>query len=138
MLIEDSIYSADLNVRELRRAGFTVHNRVVSSGRAMEEALAERQWDVILSDNSMPGFDALRALAVRNRLAAGVPFIIVSEDIYPADVMKAEEEGCCAYLTKKNLNILGKLVMNMMEHIKKGAPYKIGDTLWRKKYGEFK
>lgn len=128
MLIEDSIYSADLNVRELKRAGFTVQNRIVSSERAMEEALADGQWDVILSDNSMPGFNALRALAVRNKLADRIPFIIVSEDICRTDIIKAEEEGCYAYLTKKNLNILGKLVMNMMEHIKKGVAYKAGNS----------
>jgi DNA-binding NtrC family response regulator len=117
-----------LNVRELKRAGFTVQNRVVSSGRAMEEALLESKWDVILSDNGMPGFDALRALEIRNKLAATVPFIIISEDICLTDVVKAEEEGCCAFLTKKNLGILGKLVMNMMEHIKKSAANKRGIT----------
>lgn len=115
MLIEDSIYSADLNVRELKRAGFRVQNRIAASIKAMEEALKDGQWDIILSDNSMPGFDALRAIEVRNRLAALVPFIIVSEDICHKDIMKAMEEGCCAYLAKKNLNMLGKLVSNTLE-----------------------
>lgn len=115
LLIEDSVYSADLNVRELKRAGFTVESEVVSGGRAMEEALEKGQWNVILSDNNMPGFDALRAIGIRNRLAPEVPFIIVSEDIDQKDAMKAMEEGCCACLDKKNLGLLGELVQNTLE-----------------------
>jgi len=114
-LIEDSIYSADLNVRELRRSGFAVFSEIAAGSSAMEAALEKRQWDVILCDNSMPGFDALRAIEIRNRLASGVPFIIVSEDISRKDVIKAMEDGCCAYLAKKDLNLLGKLVQNILE-----------------------
>jgi DNA-binding NtrC family response regulator len=116
LLIEDSVYSADLNVREMKRAGFVVQNRTVAGGRAMEEALKDEQWDLILSDNNMPGFSALQAIEVRNRLASLVPFIIISEDISRGDILKAMEEGCCAYLAKKNLNMLGKLVMNTLEY----------------------
>lgn len=115
LLIEDSVYSADLNVRELKRAGFIVQNRTVAGSRAMEEALKAEQWDLILSDNNMPGFSALQAIEIRNRLAALVPFIIISEDICQKDILKAMEEGCCAYLAKKNLDKLGKLVMNTLE-----------------------
>lgn len=117
LLVEDSVYCADLNVRELKRAGFTVESKVVSNGRAMEEALAKEQWHVILSDNNMPGFDAVRAIGIRNRLAPEVPFIIVSEDIDQKAVMKAMEEGCCAYLAKKNLGLLGKMVQNTLQQI---------------------
>jgi DNA-binding NtrC family response regulator len=116
LLIEDSVYSADLNVREMKRAGFIVQNRTVAGSKAMEEALKDEQWDLILSDNNMPGFSALQAIGVRNRLAASVPFIIISEDICRGDILKAMEEGCCAYLAKKNLNMLGKLVMNTLEY----------------------
>lgn len=110
LLVEDSYYSADLNVRQLRKAGYIVHNRVVASRRAMEDALLDKQWDIILSDNSMPGFDALQAVEVRNRLAGLVPFVIVSEDIDEKDVEKAMKNGCCAYLAKENLSMLGPLV----------------------------
>jgi len=115
LLVEDSVYSADLNVRELKRAGFAVDSRIVTGSGALEEALLSGQWDVILSDNNMPGFDALRAIEIRNGLAPGVSFIIVSEDIDQKDVIRAMEQGCYAYLAKKDLNLLGKLVKNMLE-----------------------
>lgn len=119
LLIEDSIYSADLNVRELKRTGFAVKYRVVAGSKAMEEALSDGQWDIILCDNSMPGFDALRAIEVRNRLAEQVPFVVVSEDISRKDIMRVMEEGCTAYLDKKNLNMLAMVVESilMVKHI---------------------
>lgn len=93
-----------------------MQNQIVASKGAMEEALEKGQWDVILCDNSMPDFDALRAIEVRNILARLVPFIIVSEDICQKDILKAMEAGCCAYLAKKNLNMLGKLVENILAY----------------------
>lgn len=130
-MVEDSVYSADLNVRELKRSGFAVCSEVAAGSGAMEEALAKGRWDVILCDNSMPGFDALRAIEIRNRLAYGVPFIIVSEDISREDVLKAMEEGCCAYLAKKDLNLLGKLVQNILERAVQGS----GNRLYGKPDG---
>ncbi|MGE5676750.1 MAG: response regulator [Pseudomonadota bacterium] len=114
LLIEDSIYSADLNIRELERAGFAVQHSVVAGRKAMEEALSGGQWDIILCDNSMPGFDAQRAIEVRNRLAGQVPFVVVSEDISKEDIMRVMEEGCSAYLDKKNLNMLGTVVESIL------------------------
>lgn len=114
LLIEDSIYSADLNVRELKRAGFAVKHSVVAGRKAMEEELSGGQWDIILCDNSMPGFDALRAIEVRNRLAGQIPFVVVSEDISREDIMRVMEEGCSAYLDKENLNMLGTVVESVL------------------------
>lgn len=114
LLVEDSIYSADLNVRELKRAGFVVQHSVVASRKAMENALSGGHWDIILCDNSMPGFDAHRAIEVRNRLAGQVPFVVVSEDISREDIMRVMQEGCSSYLDKKDLNMLGATVESIL------------------------
>jgi CheY-like chemotaxis protein len=115
LIVEDSIYSADLNVRQLRKAGYTVQYQVVSSGRAMQEALKDKHWDIILSDNSMPGFDALRAIEIRNHKACEVPFIIVSEYISEKDIDRAIREGCSAYIAKENIDTLGQQVKAVLE-----------------------
>lgn len=114
LIIEDSFYSADLNLRELKKAGFVVQHQIVASKGAMQEALEDRQWDIILCDNNMPGFDALRALETRNMSGVGTPFAIVSEDMPEKDIRKAMEAGCCAYISKEHLSMLGQQVKNIL------------------------
>lgn len=115
LIVEDSIYSADLNVRQLKKAGFIVQYQVVAGRQAMQKALEDRKWDIILSDHSMPGFDALQALKIRNLLGSTIPFVIVSEDISEQDLERAAAEGSCRYIAKEDLDQLGRYVAEIME-----------------------
>jgi CheY-like chemotaxis protein len=62
LVIEDSQDDTYLIVRELQRGGYTVEFERVETKTAMEEALASRTWDAILSDYTMPHFSAMAAL----------------------------------------------------------------------------
>jgi DNA-binding NtrC family response regulator len=115
LVVEDSFYSADLNIRVLRKAGFNVRYKIASSSRTMREALKDKHWDLILSDNNMPGFDALQAIEIRNQSGSLAPFVIVSEHIQEIDIKKAMEKGCCAYIAKENLNRLGQQVEKILK-----------------------
>ena len=110
LIIEDSIYAADLNVREIRKTGFTVDYERVINGKTMLGALNDRKWDIILSDNSMPNFDALKALEIRNTFDRNIPFIIVSEYVSDEDIIRAMDGGCSAYVTKENLTELREIM----------------------------
>lgn len=114
LIIEDSFYSADLNIREMKKAGFSVRHQRVSNGQSMLDALREEPWDLIISDNTMPYFSALEALEMRNSEKLSIPFIIVSEDICQREIDKAFEEGCTAYVTKENLPELRKVVSDLL------------------------
>jgi DNA-binding NtrC family response regulator len=110
LIVEDSKYSVDLNVRELKRGGFEVDWLRIETEEDMGQALGLATWDIILSDNSTPRFNAVQALAVRNRISPRTPFIIVSEDVSPDKIKYAMRNGCCAYLLKENLHQLAILV----------------------------
>jgi response regulator of citrate/malate metabolism len=115
LIVEDSFYSADLNIREIKKAGFKIQYQIVASKKAMQEALRYKQWDIILSDNYMPGFSALQALEVRNQENCKTPFIIVSEVMLDKDIKTAIEGGCHRYITKECLNMLGQQVKEIIE-----------------------
>lgn len=119
LIIENSFFSADLNVREIRKAGFAVQHQIVASKKAMQKALRDRQWDVILSDNQMPDFDALQALEVRNQEGCLTPFVIVSEDMLDKDIKSAIDDGCLAYISKEYLDRLGQQIKEILEIPKK-------------------
>lgn len=120
LIVEDFQYAADLNVLELKRGGFEVHSRYVSSEAAMCEALEQQRWDIILSDNATPRFNAVQALSVRNRMRQKTPFIIVSEDVAPESIRYAMKNHCCAYLLKENLHQLAILVRKILESQSEG------------------
>lgn len=115
LLVEDSVYSADLNVREIKKADIIIRrHQVVSGSQTLENALKEGGWDLIVSDNSMPNFSALKALEIRNSVNRNIPFIIVSEDITERDIKKAFEEGCSAFVSKEELPELRSVVRTVL------------------------
>jgi DNA-binding NtrC family response regulator len=114
LIIEEFKYIADLNVLELRRGGFEVDSRCVCSEEAMRRALIDSKFDIILSDNSTPHFNAIQALFTKNELSPKTPFIIVSEDVSPESIKLAMRNKCCAYLLKENLHQLAILVKNII------------------------
>ncbi len=114
LIVEEFKYIADLNVLELKRGGFQVDSLFVSSEESMIHALEQKNWDIILSDNSTPHFNAIQALFTRNKISPQTPFIIVSEDVSPESIKFAMKNGCCAYLLKENLHQLAILVRNIV------------------------
>ena len=115
LIIEEFKYIADLNILELKRGGFEVDSHYVSSEEAMRQVMSENEFDIVLSDNSTPHFNAVQALLTRNTLSPKTPFIIVSEDVSPETIIFAMKNGCCAYLLKENLHQLAILVRNILK-----------------------
>jgi CheY-like chemotaxis protein len=62
LLVEDSEDDALLLQRELRRGGYEPLCERVDTAAAMEAALEERTWDIVISDHSMPAFSSSAAL----------------------------------------------------------------------------
>jgi len=115
LIIEEFKYIADLNILELKRGGFEVDSHYVSSEEVMRQVMSENEFDIILSDNSTPHFNAIQALQTRNILSPKTPFIIVSEDVSSETIKFAMKNGCCAYLLKENLHQLAILVRNILK-----------------------
>jgi len=103
LLAEDVASDAELELRELKRAGLRVSNRVVDDERSFEQALREFAPDVILSDFSMPAFDGMAALALARELCPDTPFIFVSGTIGEEYAIRALKSGATDYVLKTNL-----------------------------------
>ncbi len=110
LLAEDVPADAELEVRELKRAGLGVVERVVESEADFAAALQEFCPDVVLSDFSMPGFDGMEALALSMRLRPEVPFIFVSGTLGEEYAVRALKNGAVDYVLKQNLIRLASAV----------------------------
>jgi len=103
LLTEDVAADAELEVRELRRAGLRFTHRIVDTEESFSHALQEFAPDVILSDFSMPSFDGMAALAIARELAPETPFIFVSGTIGEEYAIRALKSGATDYVLKSNL-----------------------------------
>jgi C4-dicarboxylate-specific signal transduction histidine kinase len=110
LLVEDSQDDAELIVLELERAGFEVRHRRVETAAAMRDALAGARWDLVMSDYSMPEFDAVTALAVLHETGDDIPFIIVSGTISEDIAIAAMRAGAKDFFTKHRLARLPPVV----------------------------
>ncbi|MGH8689308.1 MAG: EAL domain-containing protein [Burkholderiales bacterium] len=103
LLTEDSRPDAELELRELKRAGLAVTHRIVDAEPEFVAALKEFVPHVILSDFSMPGFDGMAALALAREHAPETPFIFVSGTIGEEYAIRALRNGATDYVLKSNL-----------------------------------
>ena len=110
LIVEDSEDDALLLLRELKRGGYDVEFERVETARAMLSALAQKTWDLILSDYSLPEFNAPQALEVLKASDLDLPFIIISGTIGEETAVAALKAGANDFLTKGNFARLGPAI----------------------------
>jgi len=115
LLVEDAPADAELEIRELKRAGLRVEHRLVDREAAFVQALAEFAPHVIISDFSMPRFDGMAALALARSRAPDTPFIFVSGTIGEEYAIRALKNGATDYVLKSNLVRLPAAVERAIE-----------------------
>ncbi len=103
LLTEDVSADAELEVREMKRAGLRVTHKIADTERTFTDALREFDPDIILSDFSMPHFDGMSALALARELRPQTPFIFVSGTIGEEYAIRALKNGATDYVLKTNL-----------------------------------
>ena len=101
--VEDSERDMALLTLHLSRAGYEISAERVETREAMRAALESREWDVILCDYSMPQFDALQAVALRNEMGLDIPLIIISGTVGEEIAVEVMRAGAQDYLMKDNL-----------------------------------
>src|SRR5918997_1416384 len=139
LLVEDSEDDALLLLRELRRGDYEPLCKRVDTAAAMEEALDERAWDLVIADHSMPAFSSSAALELlRRRGFVDVPFVIVSGRIGEDVAVAAMKAGAQDYLMKNNLARLNTAIERELreaevrrEHRRAEEELKVSETRFR-------
>jgi len=110
LCVEDSEDDVLLILRVLRQHGFRLHWERVQSAAALRDALASRDWDVIISDYNLPKFDAPSALSILKESGKDIPFLVVSGTIGDEMAVQLMRAGAHDYLMKDNLARLPEAV----------------------------
>ncbi len=101
--VEDSEQDASLLRIHLTKAGYALTFVRVETAADMKSALDTSEWDIVLTDYSMPQFNAIGALAILKESGLDIPFIIISGSIGEAFAVEVMLAGANDYMMKDNL-----------------------------------
>jgi PAS domain S-box-containing protein len=103
LILEDNQSDADLLRRELKKSGLNFTSEVVQTRVGFEYALQNFRPDIILSDYSLPSFDAVSAFRIKQINYPQIPFIIVSGIIGEENAVELIKDGVTDYASKGKL-----------------------------------
>ncbi|MDH3325674.1 MAG: EAL domain-containing protein [Gammaproteobacteria bacterium] len=129
LVLEDYEDDCILMLRELRRGGFEPSHLIVETASAMETALERDEWDIILSDYSMPDFSAPAALKVLKKSNKNIPFIVVSGNVGEVIAVQLMQHGAADYINKDNLSRLCPAIQRELNESKLKKQRKESETI---------
>lgn len=115
LILEDNNDDADLLCRELKKSGLSYTSRIVQNRYEYEHALEDFCPDLILSDYSLPSFDAVSAFHIKQSLCPLIPFIIVSGIIGEENAVALINTGVTDYASKNNLFTLPSKIQRALK-----------------------
>jgi signal transduction histidine kinase len=104
--LEDAPSDAELVEATLVSGGLSCRITHVDNARAFCAALDEGPFDVVLADNSLPGFNGRAALQEVGARRPGTPFVFVSGSIGEEFAVDLLKEGGTDYVLKDRLSRL--------------------------------
>jgi hypothetical protein len=114
LFVEDLISYAELIFQTLRKNGILFSKRLVDNKESFEVSLNEYKPDLIISDYSLPQFDGMSALNIRNKSCPDIPFILVTGSVNEEVAADCIKNGADDYILKSNLSRLPKAVINAL------------------------
>ena len=99
-MLEDSPQDFEIIREMLIDAGFSLKISWVEKEDEFTSSLRENQYDIILSDFKLPGFDAFGALRISKEICPEVPFICVSGSIGEETAIELLKLGAVDYVLK--------------------------------------
>ena len=124
IIVDDSEDDAEFIQEQIKKAGYELTATRVDSADALQAALAQGDWDLVLSDHSMPGFSASAALRVLEGSGMDIPFIIVSGAIGEELAVALMRLGAHDFIMKDRLSRLVPDIERELEEAEVRRNYK--------------
>ena len=115
LMIEDVPRDAEAIEHELRSADLRFRVRRVETREGFLRELNGSPPDVVLSDFTLPSFDALQALRLLQKHQRDVPFILVTGTRSEEVAVECMHEGADDYILKASLKRLPSSIQNVLE-----------------------
>src|SRR5450759_2350377 len=115
LCFEDVLKDAELLKEILADAGYLVSMDIAKKEKEYLDFLKCGNYDIILSDNSLPGLNAFAALKLALALKPEIPFICVSGTIGEEKAVELLKQGAADYVLKDRLGRLAFAVERVLK-----------------------
>ena len=116
--LEDNTNDADLIREALRREGIVCRLSQVWNRDDYLAALAQRDFDLILADHSLPSFDGSSALDLAREQCPDVPFIFLSGTMNGPRTTQSLRLGAVDHVSKSDLSRLAPSIRRAIDVIR--------------------
>lgn len=117
LIVEDSVEDAELLIHFLKKNDFTIDYKVVDTAEEMDYELEEEEYNLVISDFSMPQFSGLEALKIAKASDPLLPFILISGYINQQQESEILMNGANEVIMKNNLNRLPFAVLRVLHEV---------------------
>jgi CheY-like chemotaxis protein len=115
LLVEDVAADGMLIQRELERTRFDIECERVETKTALITALERQTWDLLITDHTMPQFNAMAVLRIVRDRGLTVPCVLVSGTASEQTAAAAMKIGADDFVSKNDLKALGPSVTRALE-----------------------
>jgi len=112
LFVEDVETDAELIWHEIEKHKISFSKLLVDNKKDYIGNLNDFEPDLIISDYTLPQFDGMTALLLRNELAPLIPFILVTGSVNEEVAVECMKAGADDYILKNNLFRLGPAIVN--------------------------
>jgi len=115
LLVDESSEAAFAIADELERGGLDVNLVRVARWEAIQEALDEKAWDVIICNYCLPEHDGLEVLAGCRKRGLDIPFLMISARLGEEVVVAALKAGAHDYVLQEQFSRLAPAVSRELQ-----------------------
>ena len=137
LILEDNPDDAELEVRELKKAGFDIDWKRVETEKDFKKALKEKP-DIILADYKLPSFDGMSAIKIQQKTTPDIPLIIISGTIGEEIAIECLKAGATDYVLKDKLSRLSPVVKRALKEAEEHRERKKAEKALRKSEEQFR
>jgi signal transduction histidine kinase len=116
--VEDSPKDSELVMHLLREGGFDCKIERIETEGELIESLEKKEYDLILSDCTLPQFHGLEALQLAHAIKPETPFIFVSGTIGEEIAIESLHDGATDYVLKHRISRLVPAVRRALAEVK--------------------
>ena len=124
LIVEDSEDKATLEVLELYRGGFYPFFELVNNPKAIETALRNYKWDLVISGDYLKQIGAFETLSLLRSSGQNMPFVVVAESLEDETAKALIRSGAQVVRTGE-LNLLSSAVRREFLRIGDGSFQKL-------------
>jgi len=104
--LEDSFEDAFLIENAIREEGIQADVKVVRNRSEFEKALENSQFDLVLADCEISGFEGIEALRMIRKKYPGLGYICLSGLENPSNIKASFDAGATDYVSKNDMRRL--------------------------------